>query len=309
MTGLRFLILVLFIPSVGFSFELKTVPEISSTAYLKWKQSDTPVRVSLERSGSADLPLSQVENALRDALNSWQSVSNQNMRLQYDGTVHIQGSSTDRINSIQWIENGWDYSSHAIAVTSYSYYLEDPPTLVDADIFMNGENYRWTINGAHSGRVDAQQTLIHELGHLLGIAHSGVLKAQMFPFLSRTPNHKLSKDDRHALRYLYGSQNSFFSLITPVQRVRYAKDLSGNGLPLPIFRWVPGSQSNYVIEFSGTSNFSRKIQISAGPDPFYALTPSMEKNLSKLSPTGRVFWRVRSGGSVTATRTFRFIAS
>ena len=87
----------------------------------------------------------------------WQGVTRQNVRFQYIGTANVQSSSsTDGVNSVQWVESGWEYSSHTLAVTKYSYWLHDPPTLADADILMNGQQYRWTmsnqITGARSTR-------------------------------------------------------------------------------------------------------------------------------------------------------------
>ena len=306
MIFLRTLVCLILLVSIGYSFELKDVPEISPTAYLKWDLGVGAIRIALDRQGSADLKFSEVEQALFGALNTWESVSNQNMRFQYSGSVSLQAaSSTDRMNTIHWVENDWKYSSYALAVTSYSYYLDDPPTLVDADIFMNGQNFNWGVGSASETRVDVQQTLIHEVGHLLGISHTSVKNAQMFPYL--TGSKALTKDDRAALRYLYGPHSSSFAVVSPVGHSKYAANISSRGLPLPVFRWNAGLDSNYVIEFSSTSTFSRKIKVSAGPYPFYALTPQMEKKLLALSPIDKIFWRVRSGSSVTPARSFRFI--
>jgi hypothetical protein len=302
----RSLTIILAVCSFAFCFELKTIPDISPTAFLKWDLREGPIAVSLDHRGSADMNLAQTEHAVVAALNVWQGVAGQSVRFRYDGLNSLQGASgTDEVNSVQWVESGWEYSSHAIAVTSYSYYLEDPPVLVDADIFMNGQNYMWNSGATNSRSIDAQQTLIHEFGHLLGISHTGVKNAQMFPFLSGPANHQLSRDDKAALKFLYGTPISFFAAITPVANAKYAENLSSRGLPLPIFRWNPGPDSNYVIEFSNSRTFEKKIRVSAGSLPFYQLKPIMERRLRKLSGPGKVFWRVRSGSSVTPTRGFR----
>ena len=302
----RWLLLILLFYSSGFCFEVKTIPTISPTAFLKWDLLRGPVAVSLDQRGSADLKFAQTEQALVSALNVWQNVPGQRVQFQYDGVVSLQSASgTDEINSVQWIESGWDYSSHAIAVTSYSYYLQDPPVLIDADIFMNGQNYKWTAGTADSTTIDAQQTLIHELGHLLGISHTGVTSAQMFPYLSGTTNHKLMRDDKAALRFLYGTPNSTFVPVTPIRRARYAANLSREGLPLPVFRWNDGPDSNYTVEFSNSTTFAKTIRVRTTPYPFYQLTSTMERKMLRRSGNGKIFWRVRSGGAVSGFRPFR----
>jgi hypothetical protein len=230
------------------------------------------------------------------------------MRFQYTGTVQLLATgSTDQINSVQWIENGWDYSAHAIAVTSYSYYLQDPPSVVDADIFINGEDYQWTTDVSDNSRVDVQQVLIHELGHLLGIAHTSVSGAQMFPYISGNTNHKVTRDDRAALKFLYGTSYPQFATLTPIRKARYVTGISAKKLPLPVFRWTEGLDKNYIIEFSSSPGFEKKIRVRAGPYPFYELTPAMEKKLLKLSPVDKIFWRVQSGSALTPARSFRFV--
>ncbi|MCI0414241.1 matrixin family metalloprotease [bacterium] len=300
--------LSLFLCSSAFCFELRMIPQISPNAYLSWDLEEGPIQVSLDSRGSADLSLGQSEQALIDALDAWQGVSNQNMRFHYAGITIVQASSsTDGVNSVQWIESGWQYSSYTLAVTKYSYWLEDPPTLVDADILMNGDHYRWTISNAdNQKRIDAAQTLIHELGHLLGISHTSVANAQMFPYLTGSPSHAISKDDKAALRFLYGSPAPYFTQITPIRRAKYVRNISQRGLPLPVFRWQEGSDANYIVEFSNTRSFARKIQVSAGPFPSYALTPQIEKRLLKLSDD-KIYWRVVSGHAISKIRFFRFI--
>jgi hypothetical protein len=301
--------LSLFLCTSAFCFELRMIPEISPTAYLKWDLNDGPIRVSLDSRGSADLSLAQSEQALVGALNAWQGVTRHDMTFQYLGTTTVQASSsTDGVNSIQWIESGWQYSSHTLAVTRYSYWLEDPPTLVDADVLMNGDQYRWTTTNADNRNgIDTAQTLIHELGHLLGISHSAVANSQMFPYQTGVSSHSVSKDDMAALRFLYGPSTTSFNLITPIRRAKYVSNISRKGLPLPVFRWQEGPNTNYVVEFSDTRSFKKKIQISAGPYPSYALTPQIENRLLKLSAEGKLYWRVVSGSSITRSRYLRFI--
>jgi hypothetical protein len=125
--------------------------------------------------------------------------------------------------------------------------------------------------------------------------------------MSGNTSRKLTRDDRAALKFLYGSASHAFVGLTPIRKARYVSNIFANGLPLPVFRWTPGPDANYIVEFSPSTTFEKRISITTGPYPFYEMTPAVERKLSKLSPIDKVFWRVRSGGTVTAARPFRFI--
>jgi hypothetical protein len=73
-------------------------------------------------------------------------------------------------------------------------------TIIDADILFN-PNRDFSTDGA-SGNEDLQTVATHEIGHLFGLAHSGVVRATMFPF---APDNErtISYDDVAAISTLY----------------------------------------------------------------------------------------------------------
>ena len=79
-------------------------------------------------------------------------------------TVGVDGHS-----ALFFIESSWPYGEEVIALTSVSY--ERGGRTVDADISFNGADYSWSL-GDGSVRTDYQSIVLHELGHLLGLAHS-----------------------------------------------------------------------------------------------------------------------------------------
>jgi hypothetical protein len=80
--------------------------------------------------------------------------------------------------AIVWMESGWtrdaEHDSAMVAVTPVVY-LNAPGTardgmIVDADIELNGETFHFSTAGAPD-KMDVENTLTHELGHLLGLDH------------------------------------------------------------------------------------------------------------------------------------------
>lgn len=50
----------------------------------------------------------------------------------------------------------------------------------------------------------------HEFGHSLGLAHSSVQGALMYPwYQGLSPNYELPEDDRHGIQQMYGKSLSF----------------------------------------------------------------------------------------------------
>ncbi|XP_007044491.2 PREDICTED: metalloendoproteinase 2-MMP [Theobroma cacao] len=73
----------------------------------------------------------------------------------------------------------------------------------------------WVVSGdvttsSLSSAVDLESVAVHEIGHLLGLGHSSVEDAIMFPTISsRTRKVELANDDIDGIQSLYGSNPNF----------------------------------------------------------------------------------------------------
>lgn len=100
-------------------------------------------------------------------------------------------------NILAWPEGpeSWQHPERVVALTSVTY---DRRTgeIVDADIELNGEDYAFGSAGERD-RYDLQQTLTHELGHVLGLDHSDQLAATMYAlsYVGETGKRDLTDDD------------------------------------------------------------------------------------------------------------------
>lgn len=125
-----------------------------------------------------------------------------------------------------WVERGWSdlgYPAGAIGVTTPQYGSRDGRTwfITEADMEMNGVNFRWVENGGVPGgtTVDVEGIVTHEAGHWFGVLHPCEARGQdgapdcltdhtwdattMFPAYVGEEQRSLEQDDIDAICFLY----------------------------------------------------------------------------------------------------------
>jgi hypothetical protein len=78
--------------------------------------------------------------------------------------------------------------------------------ITDADIVTNATGFAWASAGEScSNEIYVEGVMVHETGHLLGLAHSNVSGATMYPTVAYCDNGpaSLATDDRNAINDLY----------------------------------------------------------------------------------------------------------
>lgn len=177
---------------------------------LYWNQPQS-VGIVLNKNGSDDVANGSDIIALRNAIAAWNEVDGTPAALIENTSAGAQVRTDYASNDIHLMlfdedgSSGWFPSgSGTVAITPISFYIGG--SIIDADVLFNGRDYGFTTSG-QSGRFDIQDVATHELGHLLGLDHSGVVGASMYPYVDpRVILHRsLSLDDAHGLRAMYPS--------------------------------------------------------------------------------------------------------
>lgn len=178
----------------------------SNGAALYW---ENPQNISLviQSDGSDDIGDGSHDTAIRNAIDEWngapgsrarlvESTSNRSRRDWQTNDVHLV--VFDENNSSGYFSGG----SSIVAITPVTFFTDG--RIIDADVLFNGKNFGFTTSG-EAGKFDIQDVAAHELGHLLGLDHSGVCGATMFPYVDPAVilHRSLALDDQRGMRDLY----------------------------------------------------------------------------------------------------------
>lgn len=185
------------------------------------------VRMHVTRGDGADLLEADLDEAVRVAATTWTEVACS------DFVVEVEGFTDERRAGFDWSEGAdapanihlvtwrggsddlvdtWLHPVNALAITTVTY-VRASGRILDADIEMNDARFLFTTCDGDEGcivRHDLQNTLVHEVGHVLGLDHPPqnqplVEDATMYATApeGETKKRTLDFDDENGLCALY----------------------------------------------------------------------------------------------------------
>lgn len=183
-------------------------------------------------------------------------------------------------------------------------------TIIDSDILLN-PYFQFSTNGAANTR-DLQAVVTHEMGHVLGMNHSTLLSATMYPYTAAGQRH-LSADEKAFIANFYGASKSLGTIngtVTiagaPVQfGLVTLTELSGTGAVIGTLTAADGTYSAQVPP--GVYNvYAEPFNSFVGATNIYSLTSAT----GTLDPTAATtaFSATFSGGNSTNPPTFTITA-
>jgi hypothetical protein len=136
-------------------------------------------------------------SATVNAIKAWAVVTSSSTN---QAAVRGQAPATIMLNN-----NGRICNGSCLAATLTGYYSGS--TINDADVYTNTK-YKFYSSGEAdgcSGEFDIEGIMVHEVGHVIGIGHTTVVGATMYPSVSscNTGNRTLEADDLAAKNDLY----------------------------------------------------------------------------------------------------------
>jgi hypothetical protein len=130
------------------------------------------------------------------AFNIWTTIGDADVSFRDGGAVAGLKAGADGHNTVT-IADKLFADQGFIAVTT-NWYRNDG-TMNEADIQIDPCLLK--------GDYNLQQTVAHEVGHLLGLDHSGVVSSIMYPYVSKSGSMSLESDDKLAIATLYSKND------------------------------------------------------------------------------------------------------
>lgn len=183
--------------------------------------------VSIRWRYATDSAPSGAREIIEASLNTWKNTTSTDLTIEYAGTIATCDPEDDGYSDFCF---NYDFSnlgladSGILALTLRNGVVDDvirngdDRYLEDSDVLVNPEYAPWvTDEGLVTSAevMDLQEILTHEIGHLLGLAHSFSIDAIMYPAkptadtpddlvaLVRYPKRSLSQDDKGWIGSLY----------------------------------------------------------------------------------------------------------
>ncbi|MBX3271275.1 MAG: matrixin family metalloprotease [Sandaracinaceae bacterium] len=177
--------------------------------FLEWRRPCNSVGLSVA-APSRDLSELEVAGVLSRSAATWNAVSCDGVPVSYE--LRVLGERTTctgphyrddggNVNSVQFVLDWAErmYDANAFAVTTV-WHRRSTGEIVDADLDLNERRGPFGICpdvGCDTRTVDLENVITHELGHMLGLAHSTDVDATMFVSAVAGETHKrdLHADD------------------------------------------------------------------------------------------------------------------
>lgn len=169
---------------------------------IRWASS--AVEVTIQQDGAEDISDGSDITAIEQAVTTWAAALSSSLTLSVGAPSSDRGYGNDGVNRITFIESNYPGGADsALGTTIPAIDTGDPSQLVDVDILLNGEMGPWTVDGMPTG-IDIQSVTMHELGHLIGLAHAYRSESVMYTGARHGTTYRraLNEDDQRGARLL-----------------------------------------------------------------------------------------------------------
>ena len=182
---------------------------------LHWPSSCLTYSVQVDGSARSKLDADQVKKFVAQAFDAWKSArcpggGSPRFEVAFEGYVScdrheaICEGADKNVNVVMFHDSGWLNGASRLGVTTPTGGTESG-LIVDADIEINSQNFSFASDPSGMMSTSLLYVLTHEVGHFLGLAHSGVGDAVMstsYQSLPFSPN-LISADDAAAICAAY----------------------------------------------------------------------------------------------------------
>jgi len=185
------------------------------TASMGW-----PIHYKYNETGASRITDNTDITAVINSFQTWSEIPTAAISFTNDGPTTSQyANANDGVNLISFVDDQYGWVPGVLAYAAKTVKMDaggaETGQIIDADIIVNPE-FASGLKGTSSpeepgtpGYYDIQSIITHEIGHILGLYHSGILDATMFFWLQDGTTHErsLAEDDKAWASYKYQGSN------------------------------------------------------------------------------------------------------
>lgn len=172
-----------------------------------------PIPFYIHRAVPSHLAAEPTYLAIRQSFQAWAEPECTCLRFEDKGLTddtqlgYNQKEPSKNQNIVIFVMQSWKHASNAVAVTSTTF-NEKNGEIVGYDIEINAVNFLFSLDAMPihgSPTMDIQNTITHEIGHVIGLDHSNVGDSTMFASgpVGETKKRTLHQDDLDGLCDIY----------------------------------------------------------------------------------------------------------
>lgn len=199
-----------------------------------------PIVYKTNEVGHPDITDGSAFTAIRNGFQHWTGLSTCMASFQDGGMTSSRfASMTDGVNLVTFTDDQFPFPPGVLAVVAKTLQMDpgqQTASIVDADVVFNPEFVRKTLWGLSTDSYpglpdsltfDIESIATHEIGHILGLVHSGVPTASMFFVLQpRKDGRTLEPDDIGWASYRYTTTSYATSFGSIEGNIHYGYDVS-----------------------------------------------------------------------------------
>jgi hypothetical protein len=146
------------------------------TVTLRW--GSMPVEYFVTDRGAGAVSASQMQQAIARGFAAWEGVETASVSSDFRGFTAVNPVSGDGRTVLGFV-NRPDLD-RVLGATTF-FIDEVSGEVIESDIFFNS-SFDWSVAaGGEAGRFDVESIAVHEIGHLLGLAHSALGETELRP--------------------------------------------------------------------------------------------------------------------------------
>ncbi len=175
---------------------------------VRWAEADLPVSYHINEEGASGLTYDEVRRAVERGFDAWEEVCCASFTADYRGATAqtVSPGGDDNGSSQHVLDWKQDWPQHLGRAAATTLYVYDDCEFLHTDIMFNDAHVNWNTSGTLSGvSLDVRAIATHEIGHVVGLRHTGTYEATMFPQLHDVSQQHLHDDDREGVCFLYPS--------------------------------------------------------------------------------------------------------